>query len=91
MYLDSTDHAGGGEGRIKTGTSWRALVCVGGSDDFFFFFFFGVDLEWFWGRVDGSQKETRNERAGECFGIGQGKEQKRKDHLVLFKQYKLKK
>ena len=58
---------------------------------FLFFIYFLRSVEWCWGRVDGSQKETRNERTDECFGIGQGKEQKRKDHLVLFKQYKLKK
>jgi len=43
MYLDSTDHGGGGEGRIKTGTSSRALVCVGGSDEFLFFIFFFLE------------------------------------------------
>jgi hypothetical protein len=74
MYLDSTDHGGGGEGRIKTGTSWRALVCVGGSDEFFlfFFFFFGV-LSGFGGELMDHRRRQEMKGQASVLALDKGK------------------
>jgi hypothetical protein len=78
MYLDSTDHGGGGEGRIKTGTSWRALVCVGGSD--FFFFFFGV-LSGFGGEL--MDHRRRQEMKGQASVLALDKGKNKNERTIL--------